>query len=254
MKARGAWKLAPLSLAIAACASMPALDQGRLVDLTHTFRDRTLSAPGDAPLVIEHDARRRDDGHWLATGSISGPEYAGTHVDAPLRYSENKRGVDEIPLAQMVAPIRTLNVERRCAKDRDHRVSIEDLRDHERTHGRVPAGAAVLIRTGWSKHWEQSERYLGGKDEFHFPGLSVELASELAARKVDLVGIDTAGIDPGNAVEPAAQRVLADANLPCLENLAIPEGFPAVGATLIALPMKIERGSGSPTRVVAIVP
>jgi kynurenine formamidase len=137
---------------------------------------------------------------------------------------------------------------------RAYLASPDDLRAHERLHGRIPAGAAVLVRTGWSKYWDQSERYLGGNERFRFPGVSVELAQELAARNVDLVGIDSADLGGGDDHDDAAKRVLAAANVPVLENLALPEDFPSVGATLLALPLRIEHGAASPARVVAIVP
>lgn len=237
---------------LASCAGMPTLDEGRIVDLTQPFTERTPTAPGEPPLHYERVAKRRDDGRWLSTGTLHGSVHSGTHLDAPVHYAEGRRSADEVPLAQLVAPIRLIEAD--PSDGRELRIGLEALRKHEREHGRVPVGAAVLIRTGWGRFWTQPERYLGGKDETRTPGITVELAQELLARKVDLVGIDTLSLDAGVEHDAPAQRALAHGNVPWLENLSIPPDFPETGATLIALPLELEGGGSSPARVVAIVP
>ena len=88
----------------------------------------------------------------------------------------------------------------------------------------------------------------------HFPGLSAALAHELVLRHVDLVGIDGPALDPGVVRDQPAERALAEANIPTLVNLDSLAGLPAIGATMIALPMKLAGGASGPVRVVAIVP
>ena len=249
----GRW-ISPLALVLAACVNAPALDETRLLDLTQPFGESTVPWPGEEPFRYERDARRRDDGRWLATGKLSGSEQSGTYLDAPLRYSEGRASADTLALARLIGPIRVIDVTRACAKERDYRATVEDLREDERSHGRIPAGAAVLVRTGWGRHFENPERYFGGPDEQHFPGLSLELARELVGRKVEIVGIDTASIEGGTQAETAVHRALATAEISALENLAALEDLPTVGATLIALPMKLKGSGGGPTRVVALVP
>jgi kynurenine formamidase len=117
----------------------------------------------------------------------------------------------------------------------------------------------VLVRTGWGKFWGDAERYLGSAErgegvELHFPGLSAAAAQILVERGVDLVGIDTASLDHGPSADFAAHRVLAEANVPGLENVAHLELLPEIGVTLLALPMKITGGTGGPVRIVAWLP
>lgn len=243
------------SLALCAgCASSPALYERKLVDLTQTFRASTPNWPGEAPFIYRRLAGPGDDGRWRATGTLEGPEHSGTQLEAPMHYAEGRSGADEVPLHQLVGPIRLLDVEDACSRTPNYVVTLGDLRAHERDHGRVPAGAVVLIHTGWDKHWESPERYFGTLDAPHHPGLSVELAQALVARRVDLVGIDAPSLDAAGDRGLPVQRLLAGANIPGLENLTGLGLLPPLGATLIALPMKVERAGGAPTRVVAIVP
>ena len=125
----------------------------------------------------------------------------------------------------------------------------------------VPEGAIVLLRTGWGSRWPDAARYLGtaarGADavaDLHFPGLGEEGARWLVARGVRAVGIDTASIDRGQSTDFRAHRVLAAADVPIFENVASLDRVVVRGAWVVALPMKITRGTGGPLRIVAIQP
>lgn len=250
-------RLALLPLAVlSACVSAPAPDAARMVDLGHPYDADTVSWPAGPPFERVGEAGEDDGGRWYATGRLSLSEHSGTHLDAPLHFARDGRSVDQIPLAGLIGPARVIDVRKACEQDRDYAVTVEDLTAHEAEEGRIAAGSAVLILTGWSRHWHDRAVYLGGADvkSLHFPGLDLEAARLLADRRVALVGIDTASIDPGTSELFGAHRVLAEAQVANLENLRGLEGLPARGATLIALPMNIAGGSGAPTRVVALLP
>jgi kynurenine formamidase len=117
----------------------------------------------------------------------------------------------------------------------------------------------VLVLTGFGQFYPDVKRYLGsdvpGKtDDLHFPGIGADAARLLVKRRVHLVGLDTASLDHGPSKDFQAHRVLGEADIPGLENLAQLERLPPTGATLIALPMKIEGGTGGPCRVIALLP
>lgn len=155
-----------------------------------------------------------------------------------------------------------VDVSPRCARDPDCSVSVADLEAFEARHGRIPAGAIALLRTGAGERWPDAAAYLGtalrGPDAvamLRFPGLDAAAARWLAdERGIDAVGIDTASIDPGRSSGFEAHRELAARNLPILENVARLEALPATGFLVVALPMKIGGGSGGPLRIVAILP
>jgi kynurenine formamidase len=139
---------------------------------------------------------------------------------------------------------------------------VADLRAWEERHGRQLVDVMVLLRTGWSRHWPDREKYLGTSErgqqavaKLHFPGLSPEAARWLVEHRAPkAVGIDTASIDHGPSTGFRAHITLFEKNVPALENVANLEQLPAEGAWVMALPMKIAGGSGGPLRIVAMLP
>lgn len=119
----------------------------------------------------------------------------------------------------------------------------------------------MMIHTGFGKHWPDRKRYLGTDKtgpsavaDLHFPGLAPEAASWLADhRAVKSIGIDTASIDQGQSERFQSHVTLFQHNIPVFENVGNLDRVPAVGATVIALPMKIASGTGAPLRIIAAV-
>ncbi len=255
-------KLLPLvALSAAALAGQsPVFPAARLVDLTHPFDAQTIYWPTAQPFRYEKEHWGvGPGGYFYAAGRYSASEHGGTHLDAPIHFAEGTATVDEIPPADLFLPAVVVDVSARTQGNPDYRVQPSDLSAWERVHGRIPAGSAVLVRTGWGRYWPDRARYLGTAKPgdvagLRFPGIGVEAAKVLAARGVRAVGIDTASIDHGRSKDFIAHRTLYAENIYGLENLANLEKLPPRGATLIALPMKIAGGSGAPVRVVALLP
>lgn len=251
-----------LVLASAAGCSAPArIDDARLVDLTYPLGDKTIFWPTAQPFRLEVDhAGPTPAGYFYAANRFCTSEHGGTHLDAPYHFAEHGQKADEIPVSRFVGPACVVDVSARAAANADYLASVEDAKEWEKRHGRLPDGAIVLVRTGWGKRWGDRKAYLGDDtpgdaSRLHFPGLGKDLAEFLAReRKVDAVGIDTASIDHGPSKDFIAHQTLFAANIPAFENLANLEDLPESGATIIALPARIEGGSGGPLRAVAILP
>jgi kynurenine formamidase len=238
-------------------------EPGKILDLTHAFDEETIYWPTAEGFRLKVDARGRTEGGWhYEANSFSTAEHGGTHIDAPIHFAEGRRTVDEVPLEQLIGPGVVVDVRESCARDRDHRVTTGELEAWEREHGRIPAGAIVLLHTGYGKFWPDRVRYMGtaarGPDavrDLHFPGLDPGAARWLVSeRSIRAVGLDTPSIDHGPSRSFETHRVLSDANVPALENVARLELLPPGGFTLIALPMKIRGGSGGPVRIAALLP
>ena len=169
-------------------------------------------------------------------------------------------GCAEEILGKKDAPAFVIDVSAQASSDRDYRLRPEDVLAFERRHGRIPAGAIVLLRTGWSRFWPDRMAYLGddtaGDDSgLHFPSYGRAAAELLVeGRRVGAIGVDTASIDHGPSREFRVHRIAAAGNVPGLENLTNLDALPPTGATVIALPMKIEGGSGGPVRAIAVLP
>ena len=201
-------------------------------------------------------------GYYYEAYSFCAAEHGGTHLDAPIHFAAQRWTADAIPLERMIGPAILVDVSRRAAGSRDYLVSVADLRAWEREHGPIPDGAIVLLRTGHGAYWSDPERYLGTAErgaaaaaKLHFPGLDPAAARWLVGeRRIHAIGLDTPSIDAGPSTDFLAHRILLDANIPVFENVAGLEKLPALGFTVVALPMKIGRGSGGPLRIVALIP
>lgn len=240
----------------------PALDRARIIDLSHTFDQRTLywpTATSGFQLTVLHRGPT-PAGFFYAANSFCAPEHGGTHMDAPVHFAEGRQALDQVPLERLVAPAVVIDVARQAAADADYRLTVEDVRAWESRHGRIPEAAVVLLRTGWAARWPHVRRYLGDDipgeaSRLHFPAFGAESARLLVEeRRVGVLGVDTASIDHGPSRDFVVHQIAAAADVPALENLADLGPLPEVGAWVMALPMKIGGGSGGPVRVVALVP
>lgn len=245
-------------------AQTPAVDLSRvrIVDLTHAYGANTVYWPtSPTKFTLESLAQgKTEGGYFYAANTLCTPEHGGTHLDAPFHFSESGRTTEQIPLEQLMAPAVVIDVADRATADRDYRLARADVERFEKSHGSIAPGTIVLLRTGWSRHWPNARAYLGDDtpgdaSRLSFPSYGADAAKLLVdERRVAALGIDTASIDYGKSKDFEVHRIAAARNVPGMENLTNLEGLPVRGATVIALPMKIEKGSGGPLRAVALIP
>jgi kynurenine formamidase len=240
-----------------------ALDVGEyhLVDLSHPYNGDTLYWPTSPSRFERRElAFGETDGGWFYSAfSICTPEHGGTHLDAPQHFAADGFPTDAIPLENLIAPAIVIDVSKKAAADRNYRLSARDVRLFEDQHGRIKPGDIVLLRSGWSQYWPDAKSYLGDDtpgdaSKLQFPSYGEDAARLLVAeRKVAILGVDTASIDFGKSRDFIVHRVAAAQNVSGLENLTNLHKLPPTGALVLALPMKIEGGSGGPVRVIALV-
>ena len=238
------------------------LDDYRLVDLSHSYNEDTLYWPG-SPSTFEKKQLAygvTDAGYFYSANAVCTAEHGGTHLDAPLHFAAGGTSADELPLENLVAPAVVIDVSGRTARERNYRLTVDDVRAFEERHGRIEPGTIVLMRSGWSRYWPNVLEYLGDDtpgdaSKLEFPGFGEAAARLLVLeRQVALLGLDTASIDYGRSSDFVVHRLAAANGVGALENLTNLDRLPPVGTLLFALPMKIEGGSGGPVRVVALVP
>lgn len=240
----------------------------RIVDLTQPLGPETPviglppmfgSSPGVTLEVISRFDAKGPAWYW---NSIRMGEHTGTHFDAPIHWITGKdlpdNACDTIPVRRFVGPACVIDVSAEVAKHPDFLLMPEHVLAWEQQHHRIPAGAWVLLRSGWSKRSDAKAFLNVGPDGPHSPGFH-QSTSELLAHDRDVlgVGVETVGTDAGQAgvFEPpfpnhATMHGAGKFGLASLKNL---DQLPATGAVVIAAPLKIVGGSGSPLRVLALV-
>jgi D-alanyl-D-alanine dipeptidase/kynurenine formamidase len=234
----------------------------RVVDLTHTFDKKTLYWPtSPSAFELKTLSKGKTAGGWFyEANTFCTPEHGGTHLDAPVHFSETGESAEQVSVRKLIAPAVVLDVTAKAAKDPDYRLTAADVKEWEAAHGAIPRGAIVLLRTGWSARWPDRLRYFGDAtpndaSHLHFPSYGPEAAELLVRdRAVGALGVDTASIDHGPSQDFPVHRIAAAARVPGLENLTGLGELPETGVWLVALPMKIGGGSGGPLRAVALLP
>jgi kynurenine formamidase len=239
----------------------------RIVDLTQTLSSDfpTIQLPPQwgqcAPFRSEEVSRYDERGPAWYWNNISMNEHTGTHFDAPVHWVSGKdfpnNTTDTIPADKLIAPAVVIDISREVAANPDFLLTVDALKAWEAAHGRIPDGAWVLLRTDWSK--KSGDAYANVKqDGAHTPGPDVDSIKWLVEER-DVIGFgtETIGTDAGQAYAfqppfPAHFFMHGKGRygLQCLCNL---DQLPATGALVIAPPLKIKGGSGSPLRVLALV-
>ena len=264
MRTRVQLAAAIVLLSAASCARQDdPLAGHRVIDLTHPFDASTIYWPTAQGFRLQDEfVGTTDGGYYYAAHGYSASEHGGTHLDAPRHFAAGAHTADEVPLSRLMGPAAVIDISRQAANDADYQLSADDIRAWERYHGRLPAGAIVLVNTGRARFWPDREKYMGtaelGPDAvplLHFPGISLDAARFMAEhRDIAAVGLDTPSIDHGQSQDFRTHRYLYERNIPGFENVAALDRLPATGATIIALPMKIAGGSGAPLRIIALIP
>jgi kynurenine formamidase len=180
-------------------------------------------------------------------------------MDAPIHFSATGLTLDRLPVRQLVAPAIVIDISDKAASNADYRLTPDDVRAWESSHGTIAKGTIVLLRTGWAKFYGNRKAYFGddtpgATDKLHFPSYGADAARLLVEqRQVGAIGIDTPSIDYGQSSDFIVHQISARAGVPGLENVANLDRLPARGAWVIALPMKIGGGSGAPLRIIALL-
>jgi kynurenine formamidase len=239
----------------------------RTIDLTQTLSSDTptLVLPPEfgqcAGFSQEEISRYDERGVAWYWNNFTVSEHTGTHFDAPVHWITGRdlanNSVDTVPPADFVAPAVVIDISAKSAENPDYLLSVADIEAWESEHGAIPPRSWILLRTDWSKR--DVDAYTNRREDgAHTPGPSAEAVRFLIEeRDAHGLGVETIGTDAGQAhlLDPAypAHTLFHAAGrygLQCLENL---DQLPATGSVILASPLKIKGGSGSPLRVLALV-
>ena len=241
----------------------------RVVDLTAPLEAATptIQLPPQfrpsKPFSLEEISRYDSRGPAWYWNNFACGEHTGTHFDAPVHWVTGKdypnNATHNIPVERFIGPAWVIDVARQATENPDFLLTQAVVEDWERQHGRIPAHAWVLVRTDWSKRSGAKAMLNIGPDGPHSPGFHPQCVPFLARERDILgVGVETIGTDAGQAAgfEPMfpCHTIMHGSNKFGLASLMNLDQLPPTGAVVIAPPLKIVNGSGSPLRVLALVP
>lgn len=256
---RGLFKgAAATAFAATAVAPAPALAQerrfSRVIDLTHTMSADFPTFFGVPGIEMQKQFDFKKDGFNLYWWRIV--EHAGTHLDAPIHFSENGSTADRIDAASFVVPLAVIDVTEQAARNADYQLSRGDIEGYEKKHGRVPDNACVAMHAGWARHAPDAARYTGkdGAGVLHFPGIAPDAAQWLLTeRRVAGLAVDTLSLDHGPSKDFRTHYLWLPSGRWGLENVAGLDQVPAAGATLVVGAAKVKGATGGPVRLMALV-
>jgi kynurenine formamidase len=250
--------LALLSLGCTALRSARPAPPENVVDLTHTLTESFpyipipgITFPFKKTLIATIEkmgvAAHRWDIH----------EHIGTQIDAPSHFLAGGLPLDRIPARKLIAPLAVVDISERARTDVDASLTVEDVRNWEAKHGRLPAGAAVFMYSGWDAKVHDAKAFinLDGSNTMRFPGFSPE-AVEFLLRERDVagIGVDTISVDPGRDKEYKVHKKWLQGDKWVVECAANLKRVPAAGATLFVGATKVEGATGGPVRLIATFP
>lgn len=238
-----------------------------VVDLTAPLSETTpiiqlpppfANTQGFSLQQISHYDERGPAWSW---NNISAGEHVGTHFDAPIHWLSGKDGIDvaSVPATQLIGPAVVVDKSAECAENPDFLLEIEHLEAWQQEHGPLPAGGWLLMRTGWDARAGDQAAFINANETGpHTPGISIACARWLADEAPIIgVGVETVGTDAGAAhsFDPPfpCHSFLLGAGKYGLTQLANLAKLPPTGVVLIAAPLPIVGGTGSPARVLALV-
>lgn len=219
-------------------------EKRKLIDLSHVVEHGLATYPGlPAPVICDYLSREQSRRHYAPgtefhIGRIDMVANTGTYVDAPFHRFASGKSLADLPL-ESLAEIPAVVV----------RPRMDGGRSIDETHFKkiACAGRAVLVQTGWSRHWATENYFVG------HPFLTEDAARFLRDRGAVLVGIDSLNIDSIDDGRRPVHTILLGADIPICEHLRGLEGLPEEGFTFSAVPVKIKSFGTFPVRAYTAV-
>jgi kynurenine formamidase len=246
------------SVAEAAGKPFP-LDRLKLINLSHVNDPATTNVfPGDPPFELETIATIKDDGYFLQF--VKEGEHTGTHWGAPGHFNEGEPLADDLDLEDLFRPAVKIDARDKCRNNGDYALTIADIKEWEKQHGRIPDESMVIMWTGWEYRWNDKTAWynMDADGVMHQPGFGIEAARWL----VDTgrlgyrggTGIDTFGPDLGTDENYLVSLQVYQRHRISLEILANLAALPTTGAHILCGGHINKDGAGSTALIYGILP
>jgi kynurenine formamidase len=248
--------LAAAAAAVSTVAPAPAaaevMAKGRPIDLTHALTPEFPTYFGAQQFWVEQKFNWAEHKFNLNEWRLN--EHTGTHMDAPLHFSENGASVGAIPVDKLICPLCVIDIRAKASASADAEVTPDDIKAWTSANGPIPAGACIAMLSGWDAHVGTDKfRNVDGEKKMHFPGFHIE-AAKMLMEDGNAVGmaVDTLSLDFGMSGDFATHYAWLPSGRWGMENVANLAAVPAKGATAIIAAPKVATGTGGLTRMIAI--
>lgn len=226
-----------------------------VVHLSHVIDPEIPLWPGDPPIKFERVAELKKDGYSLRRFSLG--EHSATHINAPNSFYPEGMSIDQYPAESLIAKAVVIDIRKQVEANPNYVLALSDVLAWEQQYGQISPGSLVLLFTGWQSKWSDKAAFFNqdASGELHFPGFGSEATQFLLSqRQIAGVGIDTHGVDSGQDITFATNRLVLEQPRIVLENLTNLDQLPAIGAILVIGVLRLKGGTGSPVGVLALLP
>jgi kynurenine formamidase len=237
----------------------------RVAFLSHANNQiKTPVFPGDPAFRMTTVFTVPKDGFYLQY--VKEGEHTGTHYSAPCHFHPHQLCADQMDPGDFVLPAVVIDIRAKVKHNVDYHVTVQDIRDWESVHGKIPNDAAVLLRTGCDRFWgpeigrDIPTYYNCGSADGRFrqPGFSKQAVKWLIRRGVlgrrGALGTDTFGPDPGDDPNFVETSLTLHRHRFTLENLTNLDAMPVTGGWIVVGGPRNRHGSGAPSTIYGLSP
>ncbi len=242
---------AALVASVASAKVTLAQSSGKVVDLTHTYDDKFPTYDGKPGIIAEKIVDFKKDGYNIYKLTIF--EHTGTHIDAPLHFTEAGTSVADLEPQNLVCPLCVIDIKNKAKDDANAMVTKADIEAWVSANGEIPKGACVAMNSGWAAKIADASFRNTPDGKLAFPGFAKEATEMLAEMGVASIAVDTLSLDPGNSQDFAVHYSWLPSGRYGIENMNNLDLVPAKGATIFVGAPKHRGGTGGPARVMATV-
>lgn len=229
---------------------------GEVIDLSHVFSPNVPTYVPTDTATRETTVTVENDGFYIQRWSFG--EHTGTHADIPAHFIAGAETIDVYEPSVFLSPAVVIDIAAKAEENPDATLDVADIEAWESANGEIPAGAVVMLYSGWDTRWNDVAMFRNADADgvMHFPGFSPEAATFLMEqRDIHGIGVDTLSLDPGISSTFDVHLTVLGAGKYGLEgvaNLAAIKDRPGT-MVFVGIP-RWEQGSGGPCRILAVAP
>ena len=242
---------AAVAATVGASRASLAQSSGKAVDLTHVFDDKFPTFGGKPGISMEKIVDFKKDGYTIFR--VTYEEHSGTHIDAPLHFTEAGTSVADLAPESLICPLCVIDIKAKAVAEANAMLTKSDIEAWVSANGDIPKGACVAMNSGWAAKVGDPSYRNTPDGNFAFPGFAKEATDMLAEMGVAAIAVDTLSLDPGNSKDFAVHYSWLPGGRYGIENVANLDQLPAKGATIFVGAPKHRGGTGGPARVMAVV-